>query len=246
MENLNLYDKDQALKRIEYVKNLNYTDQEYKKNIMKHMFKYKDNARGLLNSKLPAQQELFMFDNYGFDNLKTYTLDTLSQNVEYCTVLECDSHEKQITKVIEYLELRNNEDYIRTLKIFSTKNGYNWYIPVDRLINWIDCYMIQKEVFFEFGAGDNPLLFVPHYFTDNVLLMIVNTDNEEEDFDKDLPGILEVYNKLVNGIISILGNLPEDRMIDNLFELTVEEVNNNALKIENLKKEYESFIEKKE
>ena len=246
MDNLNLYDKEHAIKRIEYVKNLNYTDKEYKKSIMKHIFKYKDNAMGLLNSRLPAQQELFMFENYGFDNLKKYTLDTLSQNVEYCTILECDSHEKQVTEVIEYLKLRNNEEYIRTLKAFSTKNGYNWYIPVDSLINWIDCYMIQKEVFFEFGAGDNPLLFVPHYFTDNVLLMIVSTDNENNDFDSDLTDILEVYNKLVNGIISILRSLPEDRMIDNLFELTVEEVNNNAEKIDKLKKEYESFIEKKE
>ena len=124
MDNLNLYDKEHAIKRIEYVKNLNYTDKEYKKSIMKHIFKYKDNAMGLLNSRLPAQQELFMFENYGFDNLKKYTLDTLSQNVEYCTVLECDSHEKQVTEVIEYLKLRNNEEYIRTLKAFSTKNGY--------------------------------------------------------------------------------------------------------------------------
>ena len=35
MNHANLYEKDAAIKRAEYVKELNYTDKEYKKNIRK-------------------------------------------------------------------------------------------------------------------------------------------------------------------------------------------------------------------
>lgn len=208
------------------------------------MLKYKDNARGLLNSRLSAQQELFMFENYGFENTKRYTLDVLSQNLEYCTVLECETHDEQIQKVIDFLELSNNADYIKTLKDFSTKNGNNWYIPVDRLINWIDCYMIQKEVFFKYAASNNSLLFAPHYFTDNVLLMIVNTDNTDENFDNDLDEILSVYDTLVKGIANILKELPSDKLIENLFTMTDEQREDNVKQIDQLAKEYTEYVEK--
>ena len=36
MNDINLHDKEHAIERLEYVKGLNYTDKEYKKNLRKH------------------------------------------------------------------------------------------------------------------------------------------------------------------------------------------------------------------
>ena len=239
-----LLKKTKAQQRLEYVKCLNYTDEEYMRNMRKHMLKNRQNANGLLNTRLSAQQELIMFESYGFKNLKNYAIDVLEQNIEYCEVLECKTHDEQINKTIEFLKNSNNLNYILSLKAFSTKNIDTWYIPVDRLINWIDCYMIQKEVFFNYSTKDKAYLFVPHYFTDNVLLMTVKTDNQEDDYNNDIDSILNVYNQLIEGIIDILKQLPEDKLIDNLFTITNDELKDNSKKIEKLAKEYTEFIEK--
>ncbi|MDO5826508.1 MAG: hypothetical protein Q4Q22_09010 [Methanosphaera sp.] len=239
-----LLSKQKAIERLEYIKNLNYTDEEYVRNMRKHMLKHRQNANGLLNIRLPAQQELIMFESYGFKNLKNYAIDVLEQNIEYCNVLECENHDEMINKTIEYLEKSNNLEYMLSLKPFSTKNDNVWYIPVDRLINWIDCYMIQKGVFFNYSTKDKAYLFVPNYFTDNVLLMTVTTDNSEENFNGDIDEILNVYDKLVNAISNILRQLPMDRNIDNLFTISDEKLKSNAQYIQRLSAEYMKFIEK--
>ena len=243
MNKINVHDKQHAFERLEYVKGLNYTDKEYKKNLRKHMFKYKTNANGLLIQRLSAEQELFMFETYGYENLKKYAIDVLEQNIEYCTVLEQDTHEKQIEKTIEFLENSNNKEYILSLKDFATKTAYNWYIPVDRLINWIDCYMIQRQVFFEFASDEQTLLYAPSYFTDNVLLLTVETDNIAEDYEADIDEIMKVYGTVVEGIINILKQLPEDCMIENLFTITDEQKQKNGEEISKLAQDYYEFIE---
>lgn len=243
MAGINLDDKKHALERIEYIKGLNYTDKEYKKNLRKHMFKYKTKANGLLIKRMTAEQELFMFETYGYKNLEKYALDILEQNIQYCNVLEEETHDKQIEKTIEYMEESNTEEYLLSLKDFSTKTAYNWYIPVDRLINWIDCYMIQKEVFFEYASNEQTLLYAPNYFTDNVLLMMVETDNISEDYAADIEAIMKVYDTLVKGISEILKNLPEDQMIENLFTISDEKKEENGKIITQLAKDYYDFIE---
>ena len=243
MNDINLHDKEHAIERLEYVKGLNYTDKEYKKNLRKHMFKYKTNANGLLIQRLSAEQELFMFETYGIDNLKKYSIDVLEQNIEYCTVLEQKTHDEQIEKTIEFLEKSNSKEYLLSLKDFSTKTAYNWYIPVDRLINWIDCYMIQRQVFFEYASNEKTYLFAPNYFTDNVVLLTVETDNIAEDYEADIDQITKVYDEVVKGIIKILKELPEERMIENLFTITNEEKQKNGEEISKLAQDYYEFIE---
>lgn len=243
MNKINVHNKEHAKDRLEYVKGLDYTDKEYKKNLRKHMFKYKTKANGLLIQRLSAEQELFMFENYGLQNLKKYAIDVLEQNIEYCTVLEQDTHDKQIEKTIEFLEKSNTKEYILSLKDFASKTAYNWYIPVDRLINWIDCFMIQRQVFFEFASNEKTYLFAPNYFTDNVLLLTVETDNIAEDFEADIDQIVKIYNEVVKGIIKILKELPEDRMIENLFTITDEQKQKNGEEINQLAKDYYEFIE---
>lgn len=242
---VNLLSKQKAIDRLEYIKSLNYTDEEYMRNMRKHMLKHRQNANGLLNTRLPAQQELMMFQSYGFKNLKNYAIDVLEQNIEYCNVLECESHNEQINKTIEYLNNSNNLNYILSLKPFGTKNQNIWYIPVDRLVNWIDSFMIQREVFFNYSTDEKSYLFVPNYFTDNVLLMTVSTDNDEENYDNDIDKILEVYGELTNAISEILRQLPEDRNIENLFTISDEKLNTNTKIIQELSKEYMEFIENK-
>ncbi len=243
MVRINLFDKEHAIERMKYVEGLNYTDKEYKKKLRKHMFKYKTTANGLLITRLTAQQELYMFETYGYKNLKKYALDVLEQNIEYCTVLEQETHEEQINKTIEFLENSNSKEYLLTLKDFATKTAYNWYIPVDRLINWIDCYMIQREVFFEFASNEQTYLYAPNYFTDNVLLLIVETDNIGEDYEADIDAIANVYDSLVKGISRILEQLPEDVMIENLFTISDEQKQKNGELISQLAKDYYALIE---
>lgn len=242
MNHANLYEKDAAIKRAEYVKELNYTDKEYKKNIRKRMFKYKDNAKGLYNTRLTAEQELVMYESHGLDNLKWYALDILSQNIEYCEVLECKTPKEQVAKAIEFLRDSCDEDYLKHLGEFSTKNGNTWYVPVDRMINWIDCYMIQREVFFKYANGEDSLLYAPHYFTNNILLMLVFTDNEEEDFENDLDEVMNVYSTLVEGIAEILEDMPKDREIDDLFHIDDRKLKKNAKEINKLAQDYLDFI----
>ncbi|MBE6486101.1 MAG: hypothetical protein E7Z85_04575 [Methanosphaera stadtmanae] len=243
MNNVNVLTKEHAIDRLQYVKELNYTDKEYKKYLRKHMFKYKTKANGLLIQRLSAEQELFMFETYGFENLKKYAIDILEQNIEYCTVLEKETHDEQIEKTIEFLEKSNTKEYIFSLKDFATKTAYNWYIPVDRLINWIDCFMIQRQVFFEYASNEKTYLFAPNYFTDNVLLLIVETDNIAEDFEADIDQIVKVYGEVVNGIIKILKELPKDSMIENLFTITDEQKQKNGEEINQLAKDYYEYIE---
>ncbi len=243
MNNVNVFTKERALERLEYVKGLNYTDKEYKKNLRKHMFKYKTKANGLLIQRLSAEQELFMFETYGYENLKKYAIDVLEQNIEYCDVLNEDTHDKQIEKTIECLEKSNTKEYLLSLKDFATKTAYNWYIPVDRLINWIDCFMIQREVFFEFASNEKTYLFAPNYFTDNVLLLTVETDNISEDYEADIDQIIKVYDSVVKGIIEILKQLPQESMIENLFTITSEQKQKNGEIINQLAKDYYEFIE---
>lgn len=243
MVRINLFDKEHAIERMKYVEGLNYTDKEYKKNLRKHMFKYKTSANGLLITRLTAEQELFMFESYGFENLKKYAIDVLEQNIEYCTVLEQETHDEQIDKTVEFLEKSNSKEYLLSLKDFATKTAYNWYIPVDRLINWIDCYMIQREVFFEFASNEQTYLYAPNYFTDSVLLLIVETDNIAEDYEADIDAIVNVYDSVVKGIIRILKDLPEDTMIENLFTITDEQKQKNGEQISQLAKDYYAYIE---
>ena len=243
MNKINVHNKEHALERLEYVKGLNYTDKEYKKNLRKHMFKYKTNANGLLIQRLSAEQELFMFETYGYDNLKKYAIDVLEQNIEYCTVLEQQTHEDQIEKTIEFLQNSNTKEYLLSLKDFATKTAYNWYIPVDRLINWIDCFMIQREVFFEFASDEQTYIYAPSYFTDNVLLLTVETDNIAEDYEADIDEIMKVYGIVVDGISKILKELPEDCMIENLFTITNEQKQKNGEVISKLAQDYYEFIE---
>ncbi|WP_323735984.1 hypothetical protein PXD04_08850 [Methanosphaera sp. ISO3-F5] len=243
MAGIILDDKEHALERIEYIKSLNYTDKEYKKNLRKHMFKYKTRANGILIKRMTAEQELFMFETYGYKNLEKYALDILEQNIQYCNVLEQDTHSKQIEKTIEYMEESNNKEYLLSLKDFATKTAYNWYIPVDRLINWIDCYMIQRDVFFEYASNEQTLLFAPNYFTDSVLLMMVETDNIEEDYEADIDTIVNVYDTLVKGISKILEELPEEQMIENLFTISDEKKEENSKIISQLAKDYYNYIE---
>ena len=243
MNKIDVLNKERAIDRLEYVKGLEYTDKEYKKKLRKHMLKYKTKANGLLLQRLSAEQELFMFETYGLENVKKYAIDVLEQNIEYCTVLEQDTHDKQIEKTVEFLEKSNSEEYILSLKDFSSKTAYNWYIPVDRLINWIDCYMIQRQVFFEFASNEKTYLFAPNYFTDNVLLLTVETDNIAEDFEADIDQIVKIYDEVVKGIIDILKQLPEERMIENLFTITDEQKQKNGKEISQLAKDYYEFIE---
>ena len=243
MNDINLHDKEHAIDRLEYVKGLNYTDKEYRKNLRRHMFKYKTKANGLLIQRLTAEQELFMFETYGLDNLKKYAIDVLEQNIEYCDVLEQENHDKQIEKTIEYLEKSNTKEYLLQLKDFANKTAYNWYIPVDRLINWIDCYMIQREVFFEYASNEQTFLYAPNYFTDNVLIMMVETDNIEENYEDDIDFVLKVYDTLVKGISEILRKLPEDQLIENLFTISLEQKNKNGQEINQLAKDYYAYIE---
>jgi len=243
MAGINLDDKEHALERIEYIKGLNYTDKEYKKNLRKHMFKYKTRANGILIKRMTAEQELFMFETYGYKNLEKYALDILEQNVQYCDVLEEETHDKQIEKTIEFMEESNNKEYLLSLKDFSTKTAYNWYIPVDRLINWIDCFMIQREVFFEYASNEQTLLYAPNYFTDSVLLMMVETDNIEENYENDIDAIMEVYDTLIKGISEILRKLPDDQLIENLFTITDEKKDENGKIISQLAKDYYAYIE---
>lgn len=243
MAGIILDDKEHALERIEYIKGLNYTDKEYKKNLRKHMFKYKTKANGILIKRMTAEQELYMFETYGYKNLEKYALDLLEQNIQYCNVLEKETHDEQIEKTIEYLEESNNEEYLLSLKDFSTKTGYNWYIPVDRLINWIDCYMIQRDVFFQFASNEQTLLFAPNYFTDSVLLMMVETDNIEENYENDIKDITNVYDILVKGISDILNKLPEDQLIENLFTISDKKKDENGKIISQLAKDYYAYIE---
>lgn len=243
MNKIDVLNKERAIDRLEYIKGLEYTDKEYKKKLRKHMLKYKTKANGLLIQRLSAEQELFMFETYGIENVKKYAIDVLEQNIEYCTVLEQDTHDKQIEKTIEFLEKSNSKEYILSLKDFSTKTAYNWYIPVDRLINWIDCFMIQRQVFFEFASNEKTYLFAPNYFTDNVLLLTVETDNIAEDFEADIDQIVKIYDEVVKGIIDILKQLPEDRMIENLFTITDEQKQKNGKEISQLAKDYYEFIE---
>ena len=207
------------------------------------MFKYKTKANGLLITRLTAEQELYMFETYGYDNLKKYALDVLEQNIEYCTVLEEETHDAQIDKTIEYLEESNTKEYLITLKDFATKTAYNWYIPVDRLINWIDCYMIQREVFFEYASNEQTYFYAPNYFTDSVLLLLVETDNIGEDYEDDIDAILKVYDTVVKGISKILKALPEDVMIENLFTISEEQKQKNGEIISQLAKDYYALIE---
>ena len=44
--NIDLYKKDKAIKRYNFIKELDYTDSEYKKNLRKHMANHRQNARG--------------------------------------------------------------------------------------------------------------------------------------------------------------------------------------------------------
>lgn len=244
MVRINLFDKEHAIERMEYVKGLNYSNKEYKKHLRKHMFKYKTKANGLLITRLTAEQELYLFETYGFDNLKKYAIDVLEQNIEYCTVLEYETHDEQIEKTIEFLEKSNSKEYLLSLKDFATKTAYNWYIPVDRLINWIDCYMIQRKVFFEYASNEQTFLYAPNYFTDNVLLLSVETDNIGEDYEADINDIINVYDKVVKGISRILTELPEDQLIENLFTITDEQKQKNGEEISQLAKDYYEFIDK--
>lgn len=244
MNKINVLNKEHAIERLEYVKGLNYSDKEYKKNLRKHMFKYKTNANGLLIQRLSAEQELFMFETYGYDGLKKYATDVLEQNIEYCTVLEEETHDAQIEKTIEFLEKSNTKEYLLNIKDFATKTAYNWYIPVDRLINWIDCFMIQRPVFFEFASNEQTLLYAPSYFTDSVLLLTVETDNIAEDYEADIDEIMKVYDTVVKGISKILRNLPEEVMIENLFTITDEKKKENGEIISQLAQDYYEFIEK--
>lgn len=239
---IQLHDKEHALKRIDYVKNLYYTDPEYAREIRKQILRYQDKANGVLNNRVSAQEELMMFEEYGFTNLKNYTLDVLMQNVEYCTVLEKESHDEQIAQTIEYLEKSDDLNYLLTLRDFSIKNEDIWYIPVNRILNWIDSFMIQKEVFFKYGVGENPLLYVAPYFNDNVLLMCVYTDNEENNYNSDMNAILDAYDNLTKSVIDILKGLPQDYMIDDLFNISDDKIKENDEKIKNLRNEYIELI----
>lgn len=239
---IQLHDKEHALKRIDYVKNLYYTDSEYARQIRKQILRYQDNANGVLNNMISAQEELMMFEEYGFTNLKNYTLDVLMQNVEYCTVLEKESHDEQIAQTIEYLEKSDDLNYLLTLRDFSIKNEDIWYIPVNRILNWIDSFMIQKEVFLKYGVGENPLLYIPSYFTDNVLFMCVYTDNEENNYNSDMNAILDAYDNLTKSVIDILKGLPQDYMIDDLFNISDDKIKENDEKIKNLRNEYIELI----
>ncbi|WP_455645581.1 hypothetical protein [Methanosphaera sp.] len=242
MSNIELYKKDKAQSRYDYISQLDYSDADYKKNLRKHMTKHRHNARGLLNSRLTAKQELVMYETYGFKSIKNYALDVLEQNIEYCSVLELKTHDEQISATIDFLKKSNNRDYIETLAPFATKNGTSWYIPVDRLINWIDCFMIQRDVFFKFAGKEDPLLYIPNYFSDNILLMVVPTENSDMDFMADIEKIEEVYDKLIKGICTILSELPDDYFIDDLFNMDSKQIKKNSKKIKQLQKDYIEFI----
>ena len=241
---VNILTKQQATKRLEYVQSLNYTDKEYMRNMRKHMLKYRQNANGLLNQNFSAERELEMFKSYGFKNMKDYTIDILEQNIEYCNVLECESHDEQINKTIEYLNNCNNRDYLIRLKPFSRKNEKTWFIPADRLVNWIDSFMIQREVFFNYSTNEKEYLSAIGYFKNNVLFMTVETDNDEENYDTDINQIMNVFDELVNGIIDILRDMPEDRNIENLFTISDEKINSNIEEVQKLSMDYIEFIKK--
>lgn len=243
---VNLLTKKNAIERLKYINSLNYTDSEYMRAMRKHMLKYRQNAKGLINNRLSANQELVMFESYGFVGLKNYAVDVIEHNIEYCEVLECDNHNDQIEKTIQYLKNTCSVEYLLKLKPYSKKNANIWYIPVERLVNWIDCYMIQKDVFFKYSTNEEPYLFVPNYFTDNVLLMTVKTDNEEEDYNNDINIIFNVYKILIDGICQILKQLPEDKMIDDLFTITNDKLKENGQYIQQLAKEYMEMIENME
>ena len=243
MTNAILYEKDDAVKRIEYVKNLRLTEHEYLRKIRKQMLKYHDNTNGIFNSKIPAQQELMIYENYGYTNLKHYIINMLNDNVNYCNVLECKTHDEQIELTCKYLKDSCNLDYVLDLCNFASKIEDKWYIPVDMLINWVDCYMIQRELFMNYAVGDNPLLFASHYFDENVLFLIVPTDNTNQNLNNDMNTILKRYEKIVNVICNILNDLPEDRMIDDLFNMTDEQIKENTNYINQLEEDYEKLIE---
>ncbi|OED30336.1 hypothetical protein [Methanosphaera sp. WGK6] len=243
MSNIELYKKEKAQSRYEYISKLEYDDAEYKKNLRKHMTKHRHNARGLLNSRLTAKQELVMYETYGFESIKNYALDVLEQNIEYCSVLEYKTHEEQISSAIDFLKKSNCRDYLETLAPFATKNGTSWYVPVDRLNNWIDCFMIQREIFFKYAGREDQLLYIPNYFSDNILLMLVDTDNTDNEYMDDIDKIEEVYDKLVTGICTILSELPNDYFIDDLFNMDSKQIKKNSKKIKQLQKDYIEFMD---
>jgi hypothetical protein len=76
-----------------------------------------------------------------------------------------------------------------------------------------------------------------------VLLLTVETDNIAEDFEADIDHIIGVYDEVVNGIIKILKELPEDCMIENLFTITDEQKQKNGDEINQLAKDYYEYIE---
>ena len=243
--NVILYEKDEAVKRIDYVKGLRLTEREYLKRIRKQMMKYGDDANGIFNSKIPAQQELLLYENYGYTNLKKYIINMLEDNINYCNVLECEGHDRQIELTGKYLYEGCNLDYLLDLCNFATKIEDTWYIPVDRLINWVDCYMIQRELFMNYAVGSDALVFASHYFDENVLFMIAKTDNSEQNLSNDMNTIMKTYEKLVDAICNILNNLPEDRQIDDLFHITDEKIKQNTEEIRQLKEDYTKLIEER-
>ncbi len=74
--------------------------------------------------------------------------------------------------------------------------------------------------------------------------MTVETDNDEENYDTDINQIMNVFDELVNGIIDILRDLPEDRNIENLFTISDEKINSNKKEVQKLSTEYVEFIKK--
>ena len=76
-----------------------------------------------------------------------------------------------------------------------------------------------------------------------MLLLTVETDNIAEDYEADIDQITKVYDEVVKGIIKILKELPEERMIENLFTITDEEKQKNGEEISKLAQDYYEFIE---
>lgn len=74
--------------------------------------------------------------------------------------------------------------------------------------------------------------------------MTVETDNDEENYDTDINQIMNVFDELVNGIIDILRDMPEDRNIENLFTISDEKINSNIEEVQKLSIDYIEFIKK--
>ena len=74
--------------------------------------------------------------------------------------------------------------------------------------------------------------------------MTVETDNDEENYDTDINQIMNVFDELVNGIIDILRDLPEDRNIENLFTISDEKIKSNIEEVQKLSMDYIEFIKK--